>query len=357
MSETLAISEIFNGIAEPLEEWGLSQWEAVIERSYQVKGYALRQIRDKRLYLESHFTFKDYLRERWDLSESYAYRLMSSSEAVEKNLPIGKEISTAKNEWQARNLLHPPRHEPREFINNPATWTRPYKYTPDAELTPSQREIRDNYKTEILRAAQEIKAEQAEERRTERIAKVVELAQASVDPLTNVGRFPLIYADPPWQYDFSVDDADQIENHYPTMNLEEICDLPVATAATDDAVLLLWTTSPKLEEAFAVISAWGFTYRTCAIWDKEWIGPGYYFRQRHELLLIATRGSLPVPLPSNRPDSIFAERRTKHSKKPELAYQLIERMYPELPKLELFARSAREGWRAWGNEAVKEVHA
>lgn len=198
----------------------------------------------------------------------------------------------------------------------------------------------------ILRVAKEQKQE---ERREERIAKVV-------DPLNTVGRFPLIYADPPWQYDFSVDDADQIENHYPTMTLEEICGLPVAEAATDDAVLLLWATSPKLEEAFAVLSAWGFVYRTCAVWDKEWIGPGYYFRQRHELLLIATRGSLPVPLPQNRPDSIFAERRTKHSKKPELAYQLIERMYPELPKLELFARSAREGWRAWGNEAVKEAH-
>ena len=206
--------------------------------------------------------------------------------------------------------------------------------------------VNEAYQT-LKRAQNEVRRE---ERREERIAKVV-------DPLNTVGRFPLIYADPPWQYDFSVDDADQIENHYPTMTLEEICNLPVAEVATEDAVLILWATSPKLEEAFAVLSAWGFVYRTCAIWDKEWIGPGYYFRQRHELLLIATRGSLPVPLPTNRPDSIFAERRTKHSKKPELAYQLIERMYPELPKLELFARSARQGWRAWGNEAVKEAYA
>lgn len=185
----------------------------------------------------------------------------------------------------------------------------------------------------------------AEERREERIAKIIA-------PLQTVGRFPLIYADPPWQYDFSVDDADQIENHYPTMTLEDICALPVGAVATGDCVLFLWATSPKLEEAIAVVTAWGFTYRTCAVWDKEWIGPGYYFRQRHELLLIGTRGSLPVPAQSDRPDSIFAERRTEHSRKPEIAYQLIERMYPELPKLELFARIARPGWSVWGNEAA-----
>lgn len=201
--------------------------------------------------------------------------------------------------------------------------------------------VNEAYKT--LKRAYE--ASHREERREERIAKVI-------DPLNSIGRFPLIYADPPWKYDFSVDDADQIENHYPTMTLEEICGLPVADAATDDAVLLLWATSPKLEEAFAVLNAWGFTYRTCAIWDKEWIGPGYYFRQRHELLLVAMRGALPVPVPSNRPDSIFAERRTEHSRKPEIAYQLIERTYPTLPKLELFARSARAGWRVWGNDAA-----
>lgn len=209
----------------------------------------------------------------------------------------------------------------------------------------------------ILREVKEIQRERSEERRTDRITKIAEIAMASIDSLTNVGRYPLIYADPPWRYDFSKDDADQIENHYPTMTLEEICALPVAEASTDDCALFLWTTSPKLEEAFAALKAWGFTYRTCAIWDKTWIGPGYYFRQRHELLLVATKGNLPSPLPANRPDSIFTEKRTRHSRKPEIAYQLIEQMYPELPKLELFARSARAGWTAWGNESNREATA
>lgn len=209
--------------------------------------------------------------------------------------------------------------------------------------------------TEILKAAKEIRAKRTEERRQERVTKIAELSEATILPLVSLGRYPIILADPPWRYDFSKDDADEIENQYPTQTIEEICAHPVVDVALDDCVLFLWTTSPKLEESFEVIKAWGFQYRTCAIWDKAWIGPGYYFRQRHELLLIATRGAVPVPRPADRPDSIFVEKRTEHSKKPELAYRLIESMYPELPKLELFARSAREGWAAWGNEAGKAV--
>lgn len=214
-----------------------------------------------------------------------------------------------------------------------------------------QQQIVARGEVEILRAAKEIKAKKTEERRQERITKIVELAEQPVESLLSKGRFPLIYADPPWRYDFSKDDADEVENHYPTMELSEICALPVGDSALDDCVLFLWATSPKLEESFRVIAAWGFTYRTCAVWDKEWIGPGYYFRQRHELLLIATRGNVPVPKPESRPDSIFTERRTAHSRKPEIAYRLLEQMYPELPKLELFAREQRAGWHAWGNQA------
>lgn len=226
---------------------------------------------------------------------------------------------------------------------------------PKADFTRIIRETLEVDGEELTRALllRWAKEQDKQKRRKNRMKR----ACGSIDPVTGAGQFPLIYADPPWEYDFSVDEADEIENHYPTMTIEELCALEVTDAATKDAILFMWTTSPKLEESFTVINAWGFQYRTCAIWDKEWIGPGYYFRQRHELLLVAARGELPTPLPENRPDSIFVERRTKHSKKPEIAYQLIEQMYPELPKLELFARSAREGWRAWGNEAVKEVHA
>jgi N6-adenosine-specific RNA methylase IME4 len=116
-------------------------------------------------------------------------------------------------------------------------------------------------------------------------------------------------------------------------------------------VLFLWTTSPHLHEAFEVLGAWGFEYVSNVAWLKDKIGLGYWVRNQHELLLIARRGDMPTPPPANRPSSVINAPRREHSRKPDEAYALIERMYPTLPKIELFARSAREGWAAWGNEA------
>jgi len=165
------------------------------------------------------------------------------------------------------------------------------------------------------------------------------------------GRYQLIYADPPWQYEHVETENRAVENHYPTMSLDAICVLQVPAA--DAAVLFLWATSPKLAESLRVVEAWGFSYRTCAVWDKEIIGMGYYFRQQHELLLVGTRGSLPVPDPSARPSSVLRAKRRQHSQKPEIVYEVLEQMYPAFTaddRLEMFARAARPGWTAWGND-------
>jgi N6-adenosine-specific RNA methylase IME4 len=144
-------------------------------------------------------------------------------------------------------------------------------------------------------------------------------------------------------------------NHYPTMDIEDICALPVHDLATDAAVLLLWTTSPHLENAFRVIASWKFTYKTNIVWVKESPGLGYTVRNQHELLLIATRGNIPSPAASQRPPSVIFAPRREHSRKPDDVYELIERMYPDLPKIELFARHARNGWAVWGNQAPGAV--
>lgn len=178
-----------------------------------------------------------------------------------------------------------------------------------------------------------------------------ERSAARVAPPLPKGRFRLLYADPPWRYEHVETESRAIENQYPTMPLETICAL--AVPAADDAVLFLWATSPKLAEAMQVIPAWGFVYRTCAVWDKDVIGMGYYFRQQHELLLVATKGTLPVPEPSRRPSSLIRARRDAHSVKPVVVYELLEAMYPTLTehdRVELFGRQARPGWTVWGNE-------
>lgn len=191
----------------------------------------------------------------------------------------------------------------------------------------------------------------SEVRHAERVEKLAAISAGNA-PIDTKQRYPIILADPPWRYEQASTESRAIENHYPTMDLDAICALPVVDLATDDAVLFMWTTSPKLEESLRVVAAWGFTYRTCAIWDKEKIGMGYFFRQQHELLLVAVRGAPPHPAPSDRVSSVIRSKRSsKHSAKPAESYEIIEAMYPKLPKVELFCRAARDGWGAWGNQS------
>jgi N6-adenosine-specific RNA methylase IME4 len=228
---------------------------------------------------------------------------------------------------------------------------------------------RERYVVKIKRlavAAAEGDTAVIEEARAERYERFMKKRQARLDEIAAKGnpnpelalgrRFPIIYGDPPWRYENPPmgDSGRSIENHFPTMTLDEICALPVADLATDDAILYMWATAPKLAECMEVIKAWGFVYRTCAVWDKEIIGPGYYFRNQHELLLVSTRGKFPKPLPGTQPSSVYRERRGAHSAKPDFFRKMIETLYPDIPKIELFAREAHGGWAAWGNEVPEQ---
>lgn len=171
------------------------------------------------------------------------------------------------------------------------------------------------------------------------------------------GKFGVLLADPPWRYDFNTTDAARaIENHYPTMTAEEIAcwedpdGRPIADLPADNAVLFLWATNPKLIDAMAVIQGWGFEYVTNLVWVKDRIGMGYWARQRHELLLVATRGDMAPPPEHLRPDSVMEFPRGAHSAKPPTAHELIEAVWPNLPKVEVFAREARPGWAVFGNQ-------
>jgi N6-adenosine-specific RNA methylase IME4 len=196
-----------------------------------------------------------------------------------------------------------------------------------------------------------IREEKTVIRRAERIERTVALAAPG--PFPGDRKYPVLLVDPPWKYEYIETDNRAIENQYPTMSLDQLRryeDVP--KAALEDAVLFMWVTNPKLAEALELLKPWGFEYRTNMVWVKDQIGMGYYARAQHELLFIAKRGNLPVPEPSNRPSSVIEAPRKKHSAKPVIVYELIERMYPDLPKVEFFARGpARKGWFQWGNQA------
>lgn len=163
------------------------------------------------------------------------------------------------------------------------------------------------------------------------------------------GEYSVILADPPWMYDFSLSDTRRIDNQYPEMELADIFELQIPAAK--DSVLFMWATSPKLLEAMEVIMQWDFVYKTCMVWEKDRIGMGYYARQKHEMLLIATKGSPALPEPGDRPESVIHAPRREHSRKPDEVYGIIETMYPRGQYLELFARNKRDNWKSWGNEA------
>jgi len=163
-------------------------------------------------------------------------------------------------------------------------------------------------------------------------------------------KYNVIYADPPWQYEHPISNSRKIEKQYPTMKLENIKELEIPSAK--DAILFLWSPASIICHALEVMEAWGFLFRTTAIWDKEIIGPGYWFRTQHEILLVGIKGNFHPPEPKNRVSSVYREKRSEHSKKPDYYYDLIEKMYPGFKYLELFARpeKKRKNWTYWGNE-------
>ena len=213
-------------------------------------------------------------------------------------------------------------------------------------------------KVKALAVADEDKARKSAQVLKERV-KTIQTRIAKNKPLSEAGGpFSLIYADPPWRYPSTGESGSRlrIENQYPTMPIEDICALPVASICDDDAMLFLWVPSSLVRQGYQVLDAWGFEYSTQLVWHKKG-GKNPYFGhvafQVHETILVGKRGKgLPEPKPKNKPLSVFEAPKTEHSKKPELVYDMLERMYPEFKNnfCELFARNEREGWSSWGNE-------
>ncbi|QNQ62219.1 ParB N-terminal domain-containing protein [Brucella sp. 6810] len=170
--------------------------------------------------------------------------------------------------------------------------------------------------------------------------------------------YPIIYADPPWQFKTRSEitgGEKSAENHYPTMDIDAICRLfkEIGDPATPDAMLYLWVTTPMKAIAIReLLPAWGFEYVSEQIWNKVDIGTGYQVRDQHESLLFAKRGRGFSPLLGEAPPSLYTEKKGLHSVKPAWFAEQIERLYPDVPKLELFCRSPRPGWDAWGYEAA-----
>jgi len=185
-------------------------------------------------------------------------------------------------------------------------------------------------------------------------------------------KYQIIYADSPWKYNTSQHtgaggtSSGGSHTHYQVMEDEEICKLPIAKLADKDCLLFMWVTGPKLNVAFDIGKAWGFSFCTVGfVWYKKRDNPGTYTMSSCEYVLIFKRGIIPQPRGERNTRQFLAEERTKHSAKPKTIRDRIDRMFPESIKIELFGRDNLqdnlfgwdkfEGWDVWGNECKSDI--
>lgn len=186
-------------------------------------------------------------------------------------------------------------------------------------------------------------------------------------PLPNK-KYEIIYADPPWdyggkmQYDKSSIKSENIgfeknifissaDFKYPTVKLNHLKELDVASIAADNCLLFMWTTGPHLANSIKLGEAWGFEYKTIAfVWDKMIHNPGRYTLSQTELCLVFKKGKIPTPRGARNIRQLITIKRGTHSEKPEKAIEGITKMFPEQVKIELFARKNYHGWDNWGLE-------
>jgi N6-adenosine-specific RNA methylase IME4 len=187
-------------------------------------------------------------------------------------------------------------------------------------------------------------------------------------------KYSVIYADPPWRYDDATPPSGGCP--YPTMSIAELKALPVRSLAAPDCVLFMWATMPLLTEALELISAWGFSYRTCAfVWIKQnrragekqpmlfypgdkqafniFAGMGRWTQGNAELCLLAKRGT-PKRMKKDIKQVILAPL-SRHSAKPAETRDRIVRLMGDVPRVELFARERADGWDVWGNEVESDI--
>ncbi len=188
---------------------------------------------------------------------------------------------------------------------------------------------------------------------------------ASQDFIAKLGNqtFSTILADPPWRFENrtgKMAPEHQRLLRYPTMTLNEICEMPIKNVASANAHLYLWVPNALLSDGLEVMKNWGFTYKTNIVWFKtrkdggpDGRGVGFYFRNVTELILFGIRGHMRTLDAGRTQTNIILSQKREHSRKPDEIYDLVEDCSPG-PYLELFARFARTGWSQWGNENLEK---
>lgn len=164
--------------------------------------------------------------------------------------------------------------------------------------------------------------------------------------------------DPPWSEVGGGKIKRGADRHYPLIKKKDM--LPTILKGInekgrigDSAHCYLWVTNNFLKDGIELLEGLGFRYITNIVWVKDRFGLGQYFRGQHELMLFGVKGDFyRNKIPDSGCTTVIQAKRREHSQKPDEQYFLIESISAG-PYLELFARSRRNGWDAWGNETKK----
>ncbi len=164
-------------------------------------------------------------------------------------------------------------------------------------------------------------------------------------------KYKTILCDPPWPAKFVKLKMrpNQIEMPYKTMSVEDIKSMPIGDIADKNCNMFMWTTHTFLPQSLQVLKSWGFKYHCILTWDKTNGRPCWGFKRNTEFVIYGYRGRITVNQRGTFIKTIFTEKLTKHSKKPEVFYEILESNTPQ-PRIELFARNKRPGWCSWGHE-------
>lgn len=179
-------------------------------------------------------------------------------------------------------------------------------------------------------------------------------------------KYDLIYTDPPWKQEKGnvrkCRPNQGKELDYPTMSLDNIADIHKKTfkLCNEKHNVFMWTIDKYLHQTEQMMVDLGYSLHARMIWDKEnGIAPAFTVRYSHEYLLwFYKKGNILMPVEEQRGKytTVLREPSTKHSKKPICAYEMLESMFPEAKKLEMFARNTRSGWDCWGNEVECDIN-
>jgi N6-adenosine-specific RNA methylase IME4 len=189
-----------------------------------------------------------------------------------------------------------------------------------------------------------------------KVMRQAEAIRAEPPPLPMNGPYRVMSIDPPWPYEVWQEDPTHRATHpYPTMSIEQICALDVASIAHEDCIIFLWTTNHHMRHTYTVLDAWGFTDKTILTWVKDRFGTGDWLRGQTEHAIMAVRGKPTVQL-TNESTVLFGPMRAD-SQKPEEFYAFVEKLCPAPRYAELFSRQPRDGWDGHGDEACSAAPA